>query len=191
NGSLMRTAPIGVFFASHNEKRRRASLADSAITHFDPRCQLACACMNAAIAAAVRESACDIENMLESAEAELPLGAHELMPLIPQETELALVSLERDLSAARRDDPELYGPELHLESQQGFVRVAFRLAFWELLHAPTFEAALVDVVNRGGDADTNAAIAGALLGAFHGEGGISPDWIAPVPSAPPQTPLSH
>jgi len=33
------------------------------------------------------------------------------------------------------------------------VRVAFRLAFWELLHAPSVEAALIDVVNRGGDAD--------------------------------------
>jgi ADP-ribosylglycohydrolase len=34
----------------------------------------------------------------------------------------------------------------------------------------------VDVVNRGGDADTNAAVTGALLGAFHGEGGIPLPW---------------
>ena len=51
----------------------------------------------------------------------------------------------------------------------GFVRVAFRLAFWELVHAPGFKAGLIDVVNRGGDSDTNGAIAGALLGARFGE----------------------
>jgi ADP-ribosylglycohydrolase len=73
-------------------------------------------------------------------------------------------------------DPQLYGPELHIHDQAGFVRVAFRLAFWEMLHAPTFEAALVDVANRGGDADTNAAIAGALCGAVAGELEIPDAW---------------
>ena len=50
NGSLMRCAPIAVFFADDEAERRRASLVDSAITHFDPRCRLACAALNAAIA---------------------------------------------------------------------------------------------------------------------------------------------
>ncbi len=51
-----------------------------------------------------------------------------------------------------------------------------RIAFWELLHAPSIEAALIDVANRGGDADTNGAIAGALLGAVHGERAIPARW---------------
>jgi ADP-ribosylglycohydrolase len=59
-------------------------------------------------------------------------------------------------------------------------RVALRLAFWELLHAPSFEAGLIDVVNRGSDADTNGAIASALLGAFHGERAIPRRWRVPV-----------
>jgi ADP-ribosylglycohydrolase len=50
------------------------------------------------------------------------------------------------------------------------------LAFWELLHAPTYEAALVDTVNRGGDADTNGAIVGALFGARFGEDAIPAHW---------------
>ncbi len=56
------------------------------------------------------------------------------------------------------------------------MRIAFRLAFWELLHAPSFEAGLVDVVNRGADADAHGAITGALLGAFHGEEAIPAEW---------------
>ena len=34
----------------------------------------------------------------------------------------------------------------------------------------------MDVVNRGGDADTNAAVTGALLGAFWGEQAIPRRW---------------
>jgi ADP-ribosylglycohydrolase len=49
--------------------------------------------------------------------------------------------------------------------------------------APSYEAALVDVVNRGGDADTNGAIAGALMGAFHGDAAIPGRWRTAVLSA--------
>jgi ADP-ribosyl-[dinitrogen reductase] hydrolase len=48
NGSLMRTAPIGVLLAGEPGRLQEASLRDSAVTHFDPRCQLACAAFNAA-----------------------------------------------------------------------------------------------------------------------------------------------
>ena len=41
----------------------------------------------------------------------------------------------------------------------------------------------MDVANRGGDADTNAAIAGALLGAFWGEEAIPARWRRLVLSA--------
>jgi ADP-ribosylglycohydrolase len=85
-----------------------------------------------------------------------------------------------DLELATSDDPQLDGAAeghaLDILMQAGFVRVAFRLAFWQLLHAPSFESALIDVVNRGGDADTNGAITGALLGAYYGEHKIPTEW---------------
>jgi hypothetical protein len=43
-----------------------------------------------------------------------------------------------------------------------------------------FEAALVGTVARGGDTDTNAATAGALLGAALGREAIPSRWILPV-----------
>ena len=51
NNSLGRTAPIGVFFYKDQARRIEASMLDSAITHFDPRCQLGCVIVNAVIAA--------------------------------------------------------------------------------------------------------------------------------------------
>lgn len=193
NGSLMRTAPIGVHFAGDPAARRRAALDDSAITHFDPRCRLACAGFNAAIAAAVggigepRPAA-----MLSAARAEIDDAATELAAREPDDadhTRAARTALLEDLDAAQMPDPRLYSKTLHLHLHQGFVRVALRLAFWELMHAPTWKAGVVDAVNRGGDADTNGAITGALLGACHGAPSIPAPWsdrvLAALADGPP------
>ena len=176
NGSLMRTAPIGAFFASSDVERRVASLDDSAITHFDPRCRVACAAFNAAVATGISGSTVATV-MWEAARTEIVValeliaGQHEEEDLVA-----ARVAVESDLDAAAQDDPGLYGSELHLHDHAGFVRVAFRLAFWELLHRPTFRDAVLDAANRGGDADTNAAIVGALVGSPVGVEGIPKSW---------------
>lgn len=160
NGSLMRTAPIGVFFAGDLTQLRRASREDSAITHFDERCQQACVALNVGIATAISTTG--------------RVDLHQLWRTVRDE--VSHPDLAADLENARQDDPRVLGEDIDMHLQQGFVRVAFRLAFWELLHAPSLEAALIDVVNRGGDADTNGAIAGALLGAVHGEHAIPSRW---------------
>ncbi|KAF7599523.1 MAG: ADP-ribosyl-[dinitrogen reductase] hydrolase [Candidatus Dactylopiibacterium carminicum] len=41
----------------------------------------------------------------------------------------------------------------------------------------SFESVLIDVVNRGGDADTTGAIAGAIMGALAGEEGLPERWV--------------
>jgi ADP-ribosyl-[dinitrogen reductase] hydrolase len=61
----------------------------------------------------------------------------------------------------------------------GWVLLALHNAFSCLQHLG-FEEALVQTVGRGGDTDTNAAIAGALLGALHGRDAIPARWVLPV-----------
>jgi len=179
NGSLMRTAPIGVRFAHQPAERMAASLRDSAITHFDPRCQFACVALNAAIAAAIVHRSAEPLGLFEQAISELiravPILAR-TRTLSAHVRRAAVDAILEDLNLALEPDPQLYGGEVDLLKTQGFVRVALRLAFWELYRAQSFEEALVDVVNRGGDADTNAAVTGALLGAFWGEQAIPRRW---------------
>ena len=191
NGSLMRTAPIGVRFATDPVARRAAAFDDSALTHFDPRCQLACAAFDAAIAAGVG-GATDPRELVSAATDELRAAAITLIDRLPDDLTgwvlEARAALDRDLDVALADDPELRdqgGERLDLHGHMGFVRVAFRLAFWELLHAVSYADGVIDVVNRGGDADTNGAIAGALLGAFHGIHAIPPSWSRRVLDAVP------
>jgi ADP-ribosylglycohydrolase len=59
---------------------------------------------------------------------------------------------------------------------QGWALIALQNAFHDLLHASGPEDGIVASVARGGDTDTNAAIAGALLGAVHGRPAVPAPW---------------
>lgn len=151
NGSLMRVSPLGIFGAGQPAAAADWAREDSALTHPNPVCREACAAYVAAIATAIGERA-SAERALEVA---LATAGEEVRPV-----------LER--SASER--PPSY------TKNEGWVLIALQNAFYQLLHAPTFEEALVDTVGRGGDTDTNGAIAGALYGAVRGREAIPRRW---------------
>jgi ADP-ribosyl-[dinitrogen reductase] hydrolase len=51
---------------------------------------------------------------------------------------------------------------------------------------PVLEEGIVDTVRRGGDTDTNAAIAGALLGAAWGLQAVLEQWLDCILSCHPE-----
>jgi ADP-ribosylglycohydrolase len=186
---LARTAVLGAFFWKDQKERLNATLLDVAVSHFELKCQLGAVMLNGAISACIgiaKEKA-EPADVLKAIEADLSLAASDLARKHPdfvlQVTD-ATEYLRADVKMAQERDPMLYGPELHLWNHAGQVRTALRLALWEFFHAPTFEAGLLDVVNRGGDADVNAAITGALLGALYGVGAIPERWSTPVLELP-------
>lgn len=188
NGGLMRTAPLAVAYALRPDALIDAALAECGVTHWDPRCRLAQAAYDAAIASAVRPGGdATAGAMVATARAALDEAAARLDATGDDRDRVTAghAALAADLDAATADDPALYGPTLHLHRHQGFVRVAFRLAFWELVHAPDYATAVRDAANRGGDADTNAAIVGALVGARVGVAGVPAPWIERVRTARP------
>ena len=180
NGSLMRTAPIAVAGAgARDDQIVRDAIADSLITHADPRCALACAAFDVAIAAAIRARRSGTE-LVEVARTALDAGAAQLADAWDGDDRAtlgpAVADLVADLDAALADEPGVYGDALHMHATAGFVRVAFRIAFWHAVHTPAWRDAVVDVASRGGDADTNTAIVGALLGARDGIDAIPAAW---------------
>jgi ADP-ribosylglycohydrolase len=60
---------------------------------------------------------------------------------------------------------------------QGFCLFTAGAAFQALVRPGDAETELRRVVSLGGDADTNAAVAGALLGARDGVRGLPPAWL--------------
>jgi ADP-ribosyl-[dinitrogen reductase] hydrolase len=63
------------------------------------------------------------------------------------------------------------------ENPSGFVVDTLRAVFQALFDTDTFEDCLVDVVNRGGDADTTGAITGMIAGALYGPDALPSRWL--------------
>ena len=157
NGALMRISPLGIFGARHDlDTVDDWARQEAALTHANPICQQANALFAMAIAQAIR-SGCDAATLY----AQVLQWA--------QDMSVDATLLYTVIAAAE-------APPRDYVSLQGWVLIAFHNALYQLMHADSLEAGVVDSVMRGGDTDTNAAIAGALLGAVYGREAIPAQW---------------
>jgi ADP-ribosyl-[dinitrogen reductase] hydrolase len=62
------------------------------------------------------------------------------------------------------------------ENPSGFIVETLQAVFQSLFDHSSFEEAMIDVVNRGGDADTTGAILGMVAGALYGLSAIPSQW---------------
>jgi ADP-ribosylglycohydrolase/fructose-1,6-bisphosphatase/inositol monophosphatase family enzyme len=166
NGSLMRVSPLAVFASQASVEEAVAwARADSALTHPHPVCGDAVAAFVVAVRQALREGR-GAQTAYEAARAWADAPGCE-------------PSVRAALRAAASGAPVCDA------GSQGFVLIALQNAFFELLHAPDLQTGVVNTVRRGGDTDTNAAIAGALLGAVHGRDAIPVQWRVMISSCRP------
>lgn len=63
------------------------------------------------------------------------------------------------------------------ENPSGWVVETLQAVLQALLDTGSFEDCLIDVVNRGGDADTTGALAGMLAGALYGPDALPARWL--------------
>ena len=127
----------------------------SALTHHDERCRTAVLAVTLAVAALARG---------QSPEGAVTAGLSAVVDLEGGEELEYLVEMA---GVGRRID----GPD------QGFCLFTAGVGLQSLLGTGDFETEVARVVGLGGDTDTNAAVAGALLGALVGEGGLPPAWL--------------
>jgi ADP-ribosyl-[dinitrogen reductase] hydrolase len=171
NGSVMCCAPIGLLHVKRLDGLAEDAQAVSRITHYDPRCQAACAAVATAIAHLVRGGK-DAEEAVERAAG-------------------AAAALSDDVRAAIERGVARRPADLRVDGEdQGFVLHTVELAFSALASAADFEEGVVAVVSRGGDADTNACVAGALLGAKLGRSRIPERWLSKLKAGPELTSLA-
>jgi ADP-ribosyl-[dinitrogen reductase] hydrolase len=69
------------------------------------------------------------------------------------------------------------------DNPSGFVVETLQAVFQAFFRTASFEHCLIDVVNRGGDADTTGAIAGMLAGARYGLKAIPRRWLKALDAA--------
>jgi ADP-ribosylglycohydrolase len=157
NGSLVRISPLGIYgFALNPDDLAELARADSILTHPNVVCQEACAVYVVAVAHAIASSE----------------GPELLYRFAVDWTRRAGrdESVLNALLAAEREQPADF------MRNQGWVLIALQNAFYQLIHAPDATEGIVATASAGGDTDTNAAIAGALLGAVHGRESLAQSW---------------
>ncbi|NJL66871.1 MAG: ADP-ribosylglycohydrolase family protein [Microcoleus sp. SM1_3_4] len=159
NGSIMRLAPVPLFYAKHPLEAIAKSQESSRTTHAATTCLDACRYFGGLIVGAVNgvakdellsERYCPIERYWES------------YPMVEEIDEIAAGSFKL------RQPPEIKGT--------GYVVKSLEAALWAFYRSDSFEEGCLLAVNLGNDADTTGAVYGQLAGAFYGKNGIPEKW---------------
>ncbi|MHB8078472.1 MAG: ADP-ribosylglycohydrolase family protein [Candidatus Krumholzibacteriia bacterium] len=161
NGSLMRLAPVPLFFARAPRRALAAAADSSRTTHAAATAVDACRLHAALILGALGGVA--REELLAPGFAPYP-GCWDEAPLHPEIAAIAAGSYRR------HEPPEICG--------SGYVVRSLEAALWAFARAGSFREGCLLAVNLGDDADTTAAVYGQLAGAYFGEGGLPPEWLA-------------
>ena len=159
NGSLMRLAPVPLFFASNPEHAIHMSGESSRTTHGATTCIDACRYFGGLIVGAVQGES---KEELLSPRYSSVAGLWDRQSLCAEIDEIAAGSFKS------KEAPEIVG--------SGYVVKSLEAALWAFHKSSTFEEGCLLAVNLGDDADTTAAIYGQIAGAFYGLDDIPPQW---------------
>jgi ADP-ribosyl-[dinitrogen reductase] hydrolase len=147
NGAAMRVLPVALATVGQTEAQVR--MACRAQAHITHN--------NALSDAATECLALMLQDALHGADRE-SLLQNRALPLIAQHPEF-------EFRNAPRSNPSAYVVE------------TLQAVFQAFFGTNGFKACVVDVVNRGGDADTTGAITGMLSGALYGRVALPQDWL--------------
>ena len=159
NGSIMRLAPVPLFYAKTPLEAIDKSKDSSRTTHGATTCLDACRYLGSLIVGAV--NGVSKEELLSERYSLIP-EYWEQNPLVDEIDEIAAGSFKR------REPPEIKGT--------GYVVKCLEAALWAFYRSNSFKEGCLLAVNLGDDADTTGAVYGQLAGAFYGEHGIPETW---------------
>jgi len=160
NGSIMRLAPVPMFFAEEPARAIEMAADSSRTTHGAPEAVDACRYLAALMVGALQgvskkalfsDHYCPVEGYW---------GTH---PLAPKIDEIASGSFRR------KEPPEIQGT--------GYAVRSLEAALWAFYKTENYRDGCLRAANLGDDADTTAAVYGQLAGAFYGESGIPASWL--------------
>ena len=153
NGGLMRTSIVGAL----PKEVEKAAANICRLTHYDPRCVGSCVIVSELIHSLIYDSQ--------------PITYQQMIEIADRYDE----RIKRYISLSREAD--IKALELQDEQSMGYTLKTLSVALWAYWNASSFKEGLLAVVNAGGDADTNAAVACAILGAKYGYSAIPQEYI--------------
>ena len=166
NGSLMRLAPVPMYFADDAAQAIRGSADSSRTTHGAEEAVDACRYFAGLLVAALR--GVDKATLLSARYCPVE-GLWARSPLAEKIAEVA------DGSFKHREPPEIRGT--------GYVVESMEAALWAFHKSQDFRDGALLAANLGDDADTTAAIYGQIAGASYGAEAIPAKWRESVSMA--------
>jgi ADP-ribosyl-[dinitrogen reductase] hydrolase len=159
NGSIMRLAPVPLFFARDPRLAVRMAADSSRTTHGATTAIDACRYFAGLIIGAINGAT---KEDLTSPHYSPVAGLWQSEPLTPEVDTIAAGSFRL------KQPPDISGA--------GYVVSTLEAALWAFHHSTDFRDGCLRVVNLGDDADTTGAVYGQIAGAYYGEHGIPTDW---------------
>jgi ADP-ribosylglycohydrolase len=159
NGSLMRLAPVPLFYGHDPQAAVRHAAASSRTTHAHPEALDACRYMAGLMVGALQ--GLSKEALLLTAFAPIH-GIWAAYPLAPAIARVANGSFLQEEPPIIRGD--------------GYVTRSLEAALWAFAKSTCFEDGALRAVNLGEDADTTGAVYGQLAGAYYGVNSIPMMW---------------
>ena len=157
NGSVMRCVPVALLYHNDPDRLIRVSTQQAAITHADERCTWGAVAVNLAARELLHGNIYFVDEVLHRMGDRAPRVLRDAIHRVPREA-------EGDLPISRA-------------GEAGYVVHCIEIAFWFVTHDRSLEETLIYLASAGGDTDTNAAVAGGLLGARYGEVALPPRWV--------------
>ena len=159
NGSLMRLAPVPMYFAQRTDDAIAMSGASSRTTHGADEAVDACRYFGGLLVGALNGD--DKETLLGTAYCPIR-GFWKDRPLTERIANVVAGSFKR------RRPPQIRGT--------GYVVQSLEAALWAFHHSRDFPEGALKAANLGDDADTTAAIYGQIAGAYYGAEAIPEEW---------------
>ena len=157
NGCIMRLAPVAICYRGDRAAAREVAIAQARLTHSAAEAVAATAMLAEMLVAALETG--DFAAVASASDVDHPALADIACGSYRTKSRDAISSAPRALDT--------------LEA-----------ALWCVARTHSFEAAAMEAVNLGGDADTIGAVAGQLAGALYGVSAIPPRWVAGLGAGP-------
>jgi ADP-ribosyl-[dinitrogen reductase] hydrolase len=153
NGSIMRLAPVVLFYYPHADLILKYAADSSRTTHAAAECLDACRLLGTVLQRALN-------------------GMEKRSLLMPENLEAFISPSIREIATGSyftKAPDKIMGTGYVVKSLEG--------ALWSFWNSESFEESILTAVNLGDDADTTAAVCGQMAGAFYGEEGIPSQWL--------------
>jgi len=169
NGAVMRTSILGCYEYDRIENVIRNTERIAKVTHWDPRCVASCVTTTVAIALMLQGQACNTQAEYETIIQEAQKHGRAFVEG-PQLEEFERY-LTFNLQQLQLDEPKSIG----------YTYKCFGCGLYGLRSSLSFKDTLMNVIKEAGDADTNGAVCGAVLGCKIGYSKLPIDWLKALP----------